>query len=82
MNKDDETSVTVPQKIEVFIQKTAEDSDASKEKVNPNFRNKVKLFQTKKMMSKIMGEGGVERSAERKSRIESNLGINIGNNLN
>ena len=68
-------------KIEVKILNVAESSDDIKGR-NPNFRNKVKLLQTKAMMSKVFGDGGVERSAARKERIESNLGINVGNNLN
>ena len=70
-----------PMKIEVKILNVTENSDELKGR-NPNFRNKVKLFQTKAMMSKVFGDGGVERSAARKERIESNLGINVGNNLN
>ena len=78
---DDDASVTASNMIKAAIQETADDLQPS-ENANSAFRNKVKLFQTKKMMSKIFGEVGVERSEERKSRVEYHLGVNIKSNLN
>ena len=78
-------SENCPLKIEVTIPKVPSDEDKPEDKKDDdttNFRNKVKLFQTKTMLSKAFGEGGAERFASRKMRMESNLGINVGDNLN
>ena len=79
--KSEEAKETVIDKIEVVVANNSADSEPPGQGAL-KLRNKVKLFQTKKMMSKILGEGGVERSTERKLRVETNLGITIGNNLN
>ena len=61
----------------------AEETDPppAKEEVKPNFRNKVKLFQTTTQLQKAFAAGGSARFASRKERMESTLGINIGENL-
>ena len=72
-----------PLKIEVTIPKVAPNSGESTTKITnddgdgpTNFRNKVKLFQTKTMLSSAFGESGAERFAARKMRMESNLNQN------
>ena len=75
-------------KIEVTIPNATKGDDSTSNAANEegsdstNFRNKVKLIQTKTMLSNAFGDGGAERFAARKLRMESNLGINVGNNLN
>ena len=76
-----------PKKIEVTIPKVPTGDDSAGNTKNEegggptHFRNKVKLIQTKTMLSNAFGDGGAERFAARKMRMESNLGINVGNNL-
>ena len=72
-----------PLKIEVTIPKVAPIGDETSKKADndggdgsTNFRNKVKLFQTKTMLSSAFGESGAERLAARKMRMESNLNQN------
>ena len=72
-----------PLKIEVTIPKVAPISGENTTKTtnddgdgSTNFRNKVKLFQTKTMLSSAFGESGAERFAARKMRMESNLNQN------
>ena len=67
----------------LFKMPTKGDNNDSSSKGNSNFRNKVKLLQTTTMPSRAFGEGGIKRFANKKSRIESNLGINVNvDNLN
>ena len=78
--QEDNVGSNAPKKIEVTIPTAIDDTDLEGAGVT-NFRNKVKLFQTTTKLTRAFGDGGIERLASRKTRMESNLGINLGNNL-